>query len=126
MMFGTGNQDMSDLAKVGKQFISDKTRDSGTAQRQLMINLLKGGSLGLGLEEAIRTGDIKDAAISAGVPLAVGMVAPGLVSKAMWNPNGYLAKGIADMSKEVLPNLTRQQLISNALRGYGSQLATGE
>ena len=126
MIYGSGNQDMSNLAKVGKQFISDKTRDSGTAQRQLKINLLKGGSLGLGLEEAIRTGDIKEAAISGGVPLAVGLVAPALASKAMLNPNGYLAKGIVDMSKEVLPNLTRQQLLSNALRGYGAQLATGE
>jgi len=38
----------------------------------------------------------------------------------------FIAMLALNMSKEVLPNLTRQQLISNALRGYGSQLATGE
>lgn len=124
VMYGKGNQDLTDLAKVGRQFISDQTRDSGTAQRQAMIKLLSGAGAGGAAEEFYRTRDPGAAATGAAASTLAALLIPKQAAKMMWRPNGYLSQGIADLSAPIVQNLTKQRLIAEILRNVGVQ--TGE
>lgn len=108
MIYGKGPQDMADFAKVGSQFIKDPTRDSGTAQRQMMIAALKGAPLVAAGEEYGRTGGEVAATVA---PLALAYGLPKLASKMIQNPSGYLAEGLIDMTKG-----ERQRRLADILR----------
>lgn len=117
MIYGTGNQDMADLAKVGKQFVSAQTSESGTAPRQMVINVLKGAPLVAAGEEYGRTGgDVTSAAL----PIALGYGLPKVAAKMIQNPSGYLSEGLIDMTKgnreKILADILRNAAIASNFR----------
>jgi len=117
--YGKGNQELTDIARVGKQFISPSTQDSGTAQRQMMIRLLQGG--GLGSLGAMAYYDPKSAAIAGGAGVLGGILMPKAAGSMMRNADGYLVKGLVDLSKETLPGVTREAIIKELMRNAGVQ-----
>lgn len=118
VIYGQGDQELTDIAKVGKKFIPASVPDSGTAQRQMMIRLLEGG--GLGAAGATAYYDPKLAAGLAGTGL-LAILAPKAAGAMMRSPNGYLSKGLVDLNKEVIPGLTREGLLTELMRNSGVQ-----
>ncbi len=97
--YGFGDQDIVDIAKVGKQFIADTLPDSGTAQRSWYMNMLQNPTAGiggvLGLVGGGVPGAIGGAALGAATPLAA--------QKALWSNGRYFRQGLLDpaISKNV-------------------------
>jgi len=123
VMYGKGEQDLSDIGKVGHTFISSKAADSGTAQTAAMIKLLTGATAaGYGADLAYNHDPI-GAAGGAGISLLAALLTPKLAAKAIQNGSGYLSKGLADMNKQVVPGLTRRRGIfdDNRQRDYTKQ-----
>lgn len=123
VIYGKGNQDLTDIAKVGKEFITNKVPDSGTAQRAAMIKMLTGaGIAGAGADMA--TGD--NPLDSAGTGLLTAVLAatlPKQAAKMMWKDNGYLSKGLLDLNKEIMPKITKSGLLDFVSRNAGLQSA---
>lgn len=126
MIYGKGDQDLNDIAKVGKQFISEQLPDSGTAQRAAMIKLLTGAGVAGAGEEYARTGDPLSSGIGGLSALALATLLPKQASKLLWTQNGYLSKGLTDMTKEVLPGVTKQGLLDYFMRNLGNEVARQE
>lgn len=124
VIYGNGDQQLTDVAKVGKEFIAPKVADSGTAQRQAMIKLLTGAGAAGAAEEYARTRDPMQAVTGSVASAMLAALAPRQASKMLWKPDGYFSKGLADLSKEVLPGLSRQRVIDEILRNAGVQVAT--
>lgn len=97
MKYGFGNQDMPDLARIGKQFIAEQLPDSGTAQRSWYMNALQNPASGLGgllgFMHGGPVGAVGGMALGAGTPLAV--------QKALWSNAGkkYLSEGLMDSAR---------------------------
>lgn len=112
MIYGKGDQTLNELARVGKEFVSRKVGDSGTAQRGYMMDLLKTpGLIGAGLGYAGSDGDIGGALHGAGMGILGSVLAPKLASRMMWD-NGYLSKGMIDLTEgmraQILSEMGRQ------------------
>lgn len=94
---GRGDQEMVDLAKIGKQFVAENLPDSGTAQRSWYMNALQNPTAGLGgilgFMHGGPIGAVGGAALGAGTPLAA--------QKALWSDAGkkYLSSGAMDAGK---------------------------
>lgn len=125
VVFGKGDQKLVDIARVGSKFVPPKMTDEGSAQRMLMTKILTGGSnTGIGTLAAANllfSDDKAQAAKESGLGIALTILAPKLAAKSMLNPNGYMAKGAYDLSKDLLPGLSRQKFISDILRNLGNQ-----
>lgn len=119
VIYGQGNQDLTDIAKVGKAFIPDKVPDSGTAQKQMLINMLKGTAAVGAAEEYARTQDPAQSAIGGLGLMGASVLLPKAAQKALWNQNGYLSKGLIDLQR----NPAATKLISELLRNAGTQTA---
>jgi hypothetical protein len=121
VLYGKGNQDLTDIAKVGKEFISSKVPDSGTAQRAAMMSMLKGTALaGAGADFAVDQ-DPTDITGLLAAPILAATI-PKAAAKAMWKKGGgYLSKGLLDLNKEVVPGLTRGGILEFATRNAGLQ-----
>jgi hypothetical protein len=119
VIYGKGDQELTDIAKVGKQFISSKTADSGTAQRAMMMKMLTGGGLG-GLG-TMAMYDPTMAAEAGTAALLGGVLMPKLAGKMMRTQGGYLTKGLVDLGKEALPGITREKVIIELMRNAGVQ-----
>lgn len=123
VIYGKGNQDLTDIAKVGKEFITSKVPDSGTAQRSAMIKMLTGaGVAGAGADMAAGDNPI-DAAGTGLLSAIAAATLPKQAAKMMWKNGGYLSKGLLDLNKEVLPGLTRGGLLDFTARNTGLQSA---
>ncbi|MGZ5029067.1 MAG: hypothetical protein ACXWAT_00620 [Methylobacter sp.] len=125
VIYGAGDQSLNDLAKVGKAFIPDKAPDSGTAINSAIVKALTGGGIFSGMAGADYAMN-RDPAQAAGVgatSLAASILGPKAAARALWKENGYLSKGLADLSKEALPGLSRQRLIAELMRNAGTQEA---
>jgi hypothetical protein len=124
VIYGKGDQELTDIAKLGKQFITPKTADSGTAQRAMMMRLLTGGGLGglgtMALYDPVTAAEAGTAALLGGVLL------PKAAGAMMRNQGGYLTKGLVDLSKEALPGISRQKVISELMRNAGLEAMKGE
>lgn len=121
VIYGAGDQGLNDIAKIGKAFVSPKTADSGTAQRAAMIKLLTGaGALGAGTDLANRH-DTDSALLSGLGAMGLATVLPRAASKALWKENGYLSKGLIDLSKQVVPGISRERIIKELLRNSALQ-----
>lgn len=122
VIYGKGDQELTDIAKVGKQFITPKTSDSGTAQRAFMIKMLTGGGIG----GSLGTMALYNPALAAQATVATllgGVALPKMAGAMMRKPNGYLVDGLVDLGKEVAPGLTRNKVISELLRNSGVQFS---
>lgn len=97
MKLGRGNQEMADLARIGKQFVADTLPDSGTAQRSWYMQALQNPTAGLGgvlgFLQGGPIGAVGGAALGAGTPLAA--------QRALWSQAGkkYLSEGLMDAAK---------------------------
>ena len=58
-----------------------------------------------------------------GASLLASILGPKAAAKALWKENGYLSQGLTDLTKEAVPGLTRQKLLSEILRNAGTQTA---
>lgn len=116
VLYGKGDQDLVDLARIGKQFVASKVPDSGTAQRAWWQNVLTGGA-GLGIAGAgAYHAPLSTLALSAA---ALGL--PPAASSLMWRPNSYPMKAAVELGTEVLPGITRQGLLGLLARPLGTQ-----
>jgi hypothetical protein len=113
---------LTDIAKVGKQFISSKTSDAGTAQRAYMMKMLTGG--GLGGIGTMAYYDPTMAAEAGTAALLGGVLMPKIAGSMMRTKGGYLTKGLVDLSKEALPGIAREKVISELMRNAGVQALT--
>lgn len=97
MRYGFGDQELPDIARVGRQFIGETLPDSGTAQRSFYMNLLQNPTAGVGGLLGFATGGpagaVLGAAAGAGTPLAA--------QRALWGNSRYLTQGLLD------PEVTR-------------------
>ena len=128
VLYGKGNQNLIDIAKVGKEFIPDKVPDSGTAALSQMTDLLNGRALATGAGGALGylLGDddkTTSSALGGGLGLIAAATVPKAAAKAMWKKNGYLTKGLLDVDKEIAPNVTIGGLLDFAMRNAGTQTA---
>lgn len=126
VVYGKGDQALTDIAKVGKEFIPSKVADSGTAQRAQAMKFLSGASAGK-LAGAMYAGDLAmdgDPVGAVTPAIATGLAAilfPKAAGSMMRKQGGYLSKGAVDMSKETISGLSRQRLLSELLRHGSSQ-----
>lgn len=98
MKYGAGDQDVANIARIGKRFVAESIPDSGTAQRQQMQNFL-GGSVGGGATVGLLTGAIPPAAVA---HAALGLATPLAAQRAMWGPTQrYLTKGLLSLPEPV-------------------------
>lgn len=127
VIYGQGDQSLNDIAKVGKEFISQQTPNSGTAQISKMIALLTGaGAAGYGSSLASKD-DIVGPLSGTAASVLAAVLLPRLASQAMRNPNGYLANGLVDMGREVFSGgPTRQRALAESLRNAGTQTFRNE
>ena len=136
VLYGKGNQTLSDIAKVGKEFIPDKVPDSGTAALSQMTDILNGKALATGTGAGLGYffGDDKIDPITGGAAgNLLGVIAaatlPKQAAKAMWKNSGYLSKGLLDLGEDVIPktrftpNVTRKGLLEFTTRNAGLQTA---
>jgi len=124
VIYGRGDQELNQLAKVGKAFIPEKAADSGTAINSAIIKALTGsGIVGLSGADYAANKDPLESLALGGASLGLATLGPKAAAKAMWKNNGYLSKGLADLSTEVIPGLTRQKIISEILRNAGTQIS---
>jgi hypothetical protein len=112
VIYGRGDQTLTELARVGKEFIGETLPNSGTAQRAYMMDLLKTpGLIGAGLGYAGSDGDIGAALHGAGMGILGTVLVPRLASRMLWN-NGYLSKGLIDLTEgarsQILSEMGRQ------------------
>jgi hypothetical protein len=116
--YGRGPQELSDLAKVGKQFVSESTPNSGTPLRSLAMKVLTNPVSGLTFVGGM-SGGLPGAALGA----SANILLPKFANKLMRNPSGYLAEGLGDITQRVpgMGNLTIQELIEQLTRGAGIQ-----
>jgi hypothetical protein len=117
LIYGRGDQTLTELAKVGKEFIGKKVPDSGTAQQSFMTDMISkpwllGGLSGYYSHE----GDdpIGAALQGAGLGMLGSIIAPKVASHMLWSPNGYLSKGLIDLTEGV-----RSQVLSEMGRNAG-------
>lgn len=124
VIYGRGDQELNTLAKVGKAFVPEKAADSGTAINSAIIKALTGsGIVGLsGADYAANRDPLQSLGLGA-ASLGLATLGPKSAARAMWKPDGYLSKGLTDLSKEVVPGLTRQKIISEILRNAGTQIS---
>jgi len=104
--YGFGDQELPELARVGKAFIADNLPDSGTAQRSWYMNLLQNPTAGIGGAAGFLTGGPAGAVLGA----ATGAVTPLAAQRALWGNSRYLTKGLLD------PEVT-QPVLRPILRG---------
>jgi hypothetical protein len=113
VLFGKGNQDLIDIARIGGEFISNKPPSSGTAERNLWQNLMS-------LKNPVPY--LLGGAQLGYLPATIaGLAVPPMVSKAMWSPGGYLSQGLIDMNKQLIPGLTRGGLLDLMALEFGQQ-----
>ena len=125
VIYGKGDQELTDIAKVGKAFIQDKAKDSGTAINSMIVQALTGGGVGsavAGTDYAFNHDPERALGLGA-LSLGASILGPKAAAKAMWKDGGYLSKGLVDLSKETIQGLTRQKIISELLRNYGNQIS---
>jgi hypothetical protein len=127
VIYGQGDQSLNDIAKVGKEFISQQTPNSGTAQISKMIALLTGaGAAGYGSSLASKDDMVGPLSGTAASVLAA-VLLPRLAGQAMRNPKGYLVNGLVDMGREAFRGgPTRQRALAEALRNAGTQTFRNE
>ncbi len=125
VFYNRGPQELTDLARIGKKFIGEQVPSSGTAERNYWMNLLgKAEPLNLGVLGALAGGATGDPGVALGAASAnalAGMAIPPYASSLMWNPEGWLAQGAADMTREVVPGVTREALLEALSRSSGAQ-----
>jgi hypothetical protein len=107
MVYGTGDQGLPDLARIGQAFIKDQIPDSGTAQRSLYQALMTGGA-GLG-------GLMMANPVTALTAAGASSITPALIQALMRSPGGqqYLSQGlIAPTARNAaIGNMLRQGLV---------------
>lgn len=113
MKYGKGDQDVANLARIGKRFVADNIPDSGTAQRQMLQNAMSGlGGAGL---LGMVTGAIPPAAA---LNVGLGLATPLAAQRAMWGPSQrYLTQGLLS-----LPENASKGLMSAARSGGAAGL----
>lgn len=114
LLYGKGAQDVSDIARIGREFIADNVPNSGTAQRSYWQNLLTGGGGALGgltVAGAVPPAALLGAAAGAATPLA----AQGL----LWSRPGmkYLTTGLLNdtATTRALADYSRAGLLAAGL-----------
>lgn len=125
VIYGAGDQELTDIAKVGKAFIPDKAPDSGTAINSAIVKALTGGGVfgGMAGTDYALSRDPAEAAGVGAASLAAAILGPKAAARAMWKDGGYLSQGVADLTREAIPGLTRQRIIAEILRNAGNQAA---
>jgi hypothetical protein len=114
--YGRGPQGLTNIAKVGQQFITSKLGDSGTAQRSYMMQVLTnpwGGAL-----TGFSAGNIPGA-IAGGLS---SLLLPRAASRILQNgENRWLTQGLGNMDRVVpgLGNTTREGLLREVTRQAG-------
>lgn len=110
VLFGKGNQDLIDIARVGAEFVSPRTPSSGTAERSIWQKFLQdplmmggGGYLAGGPAGAL-----------------AGLAVPPAASYTMWHPGKYLTEGLVDLAQpSMIPPFTRGGLLDLIARESG-------
>lgn len=92
MRYGFGNQELPDMARVGKAFIAEQLPDSGTAQRSWYMQMLQNPTAGIGGLLGFASGGPAGAAIGA----AAGAATPLAAQRALWGNSRYLTNGLLD------------------------------
>jgi len=115
MKYGNGPQGLKDIADVGKSFIGDKLPNSGTAQRSAWIRALTNP---ISMTTAI-------GGVTGGLPglvagMAAGYALPKVASNLLNKSDGYLAKGLINMTKNSRESAMKK-LLSVSLVAAGSK-----
>lgn len=126
VVYGSGDQTLNDIAKVGKEFIPSKLPDSGTAQRAAAMKFLSGATpakiaASIAIGDAGFSHDPYEAALSGTSAALASILFPKLAGAAMRKQGGYLSKGLVDLDKEVISGLTRKKLLKEIGRNAGTQ-----
>ena len=120
MLYGTGNQELPDLARIGQAFIKDQIPDSGTSQRAFYQALMTGapGAAGMLLANPL----------TAAAGMAAGSLTPAAVQAMMRSKGGqaYLSKGLLDSTptNDALAHILRQATVGAGTKlslPYGTQ-----
>jgi hypothetical protein len=117
--YGEGPQGLTDIAKVGKQFIADNLPDSGTAQRSFYMKMLGNPVSQIAQVTAPLLGTGLDA-VTGGLGTVGSLLLPRMASNLMQNDSGYLVRG--------MPGYTpgREAMVNRLLRSAGAAVATHE
>lgn len=114
LIYGKGAQDVSNVARIGDEFIADNVPNSGTAQRQFWQNLLTGGGGAMGI--GMLTGAVPPAAL---LGAAAGAATPLAAQGLLWSRPGmrYLSTGLLNdtAATRALANYGRAGLLSGGL-----------
>lgn len=117
MLYGTGDQALPDLARIGQALLKEQIPNSGTAQRSFYQTLMTGGPGVAGL----MMGNPVAAALAAGA----GSITPAIMQKLIHSPAGmrYFSQGLIPATKgnQVLADLLR----SGAQGGASSMAIQG-
>jgi hypothetical protein len=96
MKYGRGDQDVADLARIGRRFVADNVPNSGTSQREMVRSMLGQGGSGAAAF-ALLSGALPPAAIA---QAAMGLATPIAAQRAMWGPSQrYLTQGLLSLPK---------------------------
>lgn len=117
MKYGRGPQQLADLAKVGKQVISETTPNSGTPLRSLAMKLATGT-----VSPITFAGGLVGGVPGAALGMATNVLLPKAANKLMAKETGYLAKGLWDTSRPLVVGGTIQDIIDQYFRNIGVQV----
>ena len=119
LLYGSGDQTLPDLARIGQAFIKDQVPNSGTAQRMFYQGLMTGAPGALGMLTANP--------LAAAGGLAAGSVTPAMVQTLMRSEAGkkYLTQGLLPSLRDKIPLGLLQSGAAGAgasgLLGYSQQ-----
>lgn len=123
LVYGKGDQELADLARVGQAFIPDKDIGSDTAQKQVLTKLITGDLL-LGSGAGLLAQDPLTGLATIGLAAVPSLTLPPLLTMPLQKTGGYLSKGLIDLNKEVLPGLTKRRILTEVPRILGSRTAS--
>lgn len=117
--YARGMGDLNDLARAGASFLPDRTPNSGSAQRWGYQALLTGGlGAGGGVGSLLTGGNPADAAQNAGAGLAMGLLGPMTVQRALGNK--LVASYLNSSAGRALLADEARRLLSPGLLGAGA------
>jgi len=116
LLYGTGDQTMPDLARIGKEFLGKNMTDSPMAKRWLYQGMLTGAG-GLGAYVASNPENLSNTAYTIGGSL----IAPVLARKALHSPAGrnYFSEGLIGKgpASQRAADMARQALVGGSAQG---------
>ena len=117
-IYGKGDQGLLELAQAGKQFLGDKTPNSGTTGRltALGLPLLAGGAAGgASGYNGDYEGAISKAALGAGAMIVAPKIGQYIINGS--GANRYMTQGIKNtMLRDMLQSPQNQELVGGAIR----------